>query len=171
VPGGKARLVLSAELPKDWHVYALASTDPGDLGYKPTLVALTNSSGFRVGPTTADQQVTVEKPEAEGLPTLRYYKGLVTWTTEIEIPRDARPGEYPIEGLIGYQTCLDVRCDMPTAAQFRGTLTVGAAEHSGQAPLAFSEAKYRDAAKAAQSQPHITATATAPTPVVQPPAF
>jgi thiol:disulfide interchange protein len=169
--GGKARLILSAELPPGWHVYELAPSDPGDLGYKPTLVALTNSAGFRLGPTTADQQVTVEEPEAEGLPTLRYYKGLVTWTTEIDIPPDATPGDYPLEGLIGYQTCLDVRCDMPAAAQFRGTISVGQAERPGQVPLAFSEAKYREAAKAAAAYPRQRATADVPAPLTQAPAF
>lgn len=162
-PGSVARLVLSAELPKDWHIYELAERDSADLGYKPTLIALTSSGGFRVGPTVSDQPVIVEQPEAAGLPTLRYYKNRVTWTTEIEIPRDTPPGKYSIEGLIGYQTCLDVRCDMPTAAKFRGAIEVAAAPLAGQTPLAFSEAKYREAAKAAEAQPRAVATAAAPT--------
>ena len=84
------------------------------------------------------------------MPPQHYHVGPITWSTPIKIPKDARPGTYSIEGLIGYQTCNEANCDLPRGARFAGSVTVGAAA-KGTVPLAFSDAKYGEAAKAAEA--------------------
>jgi thiol:disulfide interchange protein/DsbC/DsbD-like thiol-disulfide interchange protein len=153
-PGGTANLVITAEMPAGWHVYELARRDPGDLGFKPTLIALTNSSGFLSKRTTASEEPVQGPSQVPGLPAPRFYEGRVTWTTPIVIPQDTKPGQYPIEGLIGYQTCFeDARCDLPRGAGFSGTIEVRAAGESGSVPLAFRDAKYAESVRAANNQP------------------
>jgi thiol:disulfide interchange protein len=160
VPGSTVKLVLAAEPVKGWHVYELTARDTGDLGYKPTLIVLTNTSGFRAEPTVASGKATESPSPVPGSPPQRYHDGRVTWTTPILIPADTKPGQYPIEGLIGYQTCLEsTRCDLHRAARFAATITVGAATVAGAVPLAFSDAHYAEAAKVAATRPIPTAPA------------
>jgi thiol:disulfide interchange protein/DsbC/DsbD-like thiol-disulfide interchange protein len=152
-PGATANLVVTAEMPAGWHIYEWAARDPGDLGYKPTLIALANTSGFRLKRTTASDQASEAPSLVPGLPAPRFYEGRVTWTTPIVIPIDTQPGQYPIEGFIGYQTCFeDARCDLPRGAAFSGTLEVRPTGVAGAAALAFRDAKYGEAVQVAASQ-------------------
>jgi thiol:disulfide interchange protein len=156
-PGATANLVITAEMPAGWHIYELAHRDPANLGYKPTLIALANTSGFRLKRTTASAEPKEAPSAVPGLPPQRFYEHRVTWTTPIVIPQDAKPGQYPIEGFIGYQTCFeDARCDSPRGARFSGTIDVTPTGATGNAPLAFSDAKYREADQVAASQPEPT---------------
>ncbi|REK09020.1 MAG: hypothetical protein DWQ37_19355 [Planctomycetota bacterium] len=153
-PGGTAKLVLSAEMPQGWHVYALAGKDLQQLGSKPTVIALSNTSGFGRKATTASDKPVKAPPPVEGLPEVYYHEGRVTWTTPLVVPKDTKPGQYPIEGIIGYQTCFeDQSCDAPRGAAFSGTLTVGASPSNQASALAFSADKYNAAAKLAENQP------------------
>ncbi len=152
-PGSTVNLVLSADTPPGWHIYELATRDEGALGNKPTVIGLSNTSGFQIKKTTASSPAKDGVPLAPGLPAARYYEGQVKWTTPIVIPQDTKPGKYPIEGYIGFQTCLDSRCDLPRAAKFSGTLEIAATAESGASALSFTDAKYGEAAKVAASQP------------------
>jgi thiol:disulfide interchange protein len=152
-PGSTVQLVLTAEPAAGWHIYALADRDAGAVGYKPTLIAFTNTSGFQAERTACSGRAVEARSDLPGIPPQRYHAGSVIWSTAIKIPRDAKPGPYPIEGLIGYQTCNESNCDLPRAARFEGVVTVGAAGGKGTAPLAFSDAKYGEAAKVAEARP------------------
>lgn len=151
-PGSTVNLIITAEPAAGWHTYERADRDSGALGYKPTLIVLTNTSGFAAQATKASS-AAVEKPsDTPGVGPLRYHEGAVTWSTPIVIPKDAKPGKYLISGLIGYQTCRESECDLPRGARFEASLSVGRAE-AGAVPLAFSDAKYGEAAKAAAARP------------------
>jgi thiol:disulfide interchange protein DsbD len=70
----------------------------------------------------------------------------VTWTAAIEIPSDAQPGDFTLEGLIAYQTCSN-QCDPPVAAGFSARVNVGSPPVPGKATLSFSSfASYREVA-------------------------
>ncbi|HKD37577.1 MAG TPA: thioredoxin family protein [Pirellulales bacterium] len=146
-PSGVAKLIISAEPTDGYHVYAYADRDPKAVGIgKPTLIALTDTSGFRYVPPEASAK-PLEKP-AEGVAgTIRYHESPVRWTMPIEIPAATKPGDYPIRGLIGIHTCNDaIGCDLPQAAEFRTSIVVGAAVARGAGqealftPLAYSRA-------------------------------
>jgi thiol:disulfide interchange protein/DsbC/DsbD-like thiol-disulfide interchange protein len=151
-PGGTARLVIEAAPAEGWHIYELAGSDQGALGNKPTLIVLTDTSGFPFSRTVADRQAVEGEPLLPGEPAQRYYENRVTWTTTLKIPAGTKPGEYPIAGTIGYQVCTSRSCDLPRGATFKGTLVVSnAASGRGTSPLAFGEAKYGEAARLAET--------------------
>src|SRR5262249_11962892 len=118
VPGGQVKLVIEAEPAETWHIYALADTDSGALGYKPTLIVLTNSAGFKFGRPTASAKPIEAPSDIPNTPPQQYHEGRVAWTTTITIPKTAKPGSYPIAGLVGYQTCFAGGCDLPRGARF-----------------------------------------------------
>jgi suppressor for copper-sensitivity B len=164
-PGSIARLVLAAEPTDGYHVYALADHDPHAVGLgKPTLIALTQSSGLRYTRPEANPK-PLEKPAGAGLEGIvRYHEAPTRWAAQIEIPQSAKPGAYPIGGIIGFHTCNDaVGCDLPQAAEFQGTMTVGPATVQSAAPLQFRPAEYTEVAKLAeQSAPKIASTDATP---------
>ncbi len=153
-PGSTVNLVLTADMPAGWHIYQHAENDPQQLGNKPTLIAFSNTSSFNRKQTTSSAAPVTHAPTPGGPSMLPFYEGQVKWTTPIVIHADAKPGSYPIEGIVGYQTCFkDASCDMPRAASFSGTVEVGTAPQAGATALAFNDAKYGEAAKLAASQP------------------
>ncbi|MCH7727925.1 MAG: hypothetical protein IH991_15830 [Planctomycetes bacterium] len=140
-PGDRVRVVLTATPDFGYHVYALEATDPlGD--YKPTLIAI-DAAAWQVS-----------KPVASGQPTakdnLTYYESEVTWTIDIQVPKDAKPGEHTIKGSIGYQACTDSTCDFPGGAAFTIKIPVADKSESGQTGLSFSPVSYGSVAKAAE---------------------
>ncbi len=151
-PGGQAKLIIEATPALHWHIYELANTDSGSLGNKPTLIVLTNTSGLPFTRTSASSQAIEGEPLFEGAQPQRYHEGSVAWTTTIRIPKDARPGQYPISGSIGYQVCQANTCDLPRGAKFDGTIVVSAASNGkGSSPLTFTDGKYGEAAKLAET--------------------
>ncbi len=154
-PGSMVNLIITADMPAGWHIYERAETDPKALGNKPTLIALSNTSGFNRKSTTADGKLITPHATKPGEPAmLPFYEGQVKWTIPIVIPADAPPGQFPIEGIIGLQTCFkDASCDMPKAARFSGSIEVAAEPQPGASAVAFSDAKYGEAAQLAANQP------------------
>lgn len=151
-PGSVATLVVSAEPTDGYHIYAYADRDPKAVGIgKPTLIVLTDTSGFRYAPAEASAK-PLEKP-AEGVSgTIRYYDSPVRWTIPIEIPTATKPGEYPIRGLVGVHTCNDaIGCDLPQGASFDTKVVVGAPAARGPGDKArFTPAAYSQVAALAE---------------------
>lgn len=149
-PGGTVRLMLTAKPEPGWHVYAYAEQDSSGAGVnKPTLIALARAAGWTVGDVVSSEK-PIHKPAADGLPAQDYYEGSVTWSLDLKVPADAKPGEYLLSGLVGFQTCKDNQCLPPSAAKFQVTVPVATAVQSGEIPLSFEEAKYSDVATQAK---------------------
>lgn len=163
--GSTAKLVIEATPDKDWHVYALADKPSSRIGYRPTLIVFTNTSGLRYLKPVAN--VPPAEKKWEGEPERQFFHTTpVRWTAEFEIPSDAAHQNYPIEGIVGIQTCKGMlTCDLPRGIRFRGALKVGETTSDTIAPLQFSEAKYAEAERVA-----LGGTATLPDDRPAPPA-
>ncbi|HEY1065302.1 MAG TPA: protein-disulfide reductase DsbD domain-containing protein, partial [Pirellulales bacterium] len=139
-PGDVVYVTLQATPDEHFHVYPLEANDDV-VGYKPTLLTLSETGGFTPGATTST------KPAIEhDLPAgkLSYYTGPVAWTVRLDVPKDAAPGEHRIQGSIGMMACSDEGCDAPRGTQFTATITVGESQDVSPVLLAFTPAKYRD---------------------------
>lgn len=159
-PGGVARLVLEAVPDENYHIYAYSQKPVENLlANKPTLIVLPKTSGLTPSQPQASQAEVVKPGQGSETPEQRYHEGSVRWTVDLQIPEDAAPGERTIAGQIGYQVCSDASCQMPTAAAFEGTITIGASAQPGIAPLAFTESKYNEVAKLAAAAPEASAPA------------
>jgi len=144
-PGGKTLLVVTAEPNQDssWHIYAAGNEVP-NTGNKPTLIVLTVPSGLVPGDPVADVEAVKGADESLG-----YYDAPVTWTTELVVPKDAKPGTLTVVGIVGYQTCTDSSCLQPTAVGFEAHVSVGREAIEGQSPVTFTgKRSYDDAKKA-----------------------
>ena len=101
-PGDKVTLSITMELDKGWHTFSLTQT--GD-GGEPTVIELEALSGLK--PVGAGFQPD-HPPEIETpLPELRLevHNKQVTWSRELEVLADAKPGKYGVKGTISYQNC------------------------------------------------------------------
>lgn len=157
-PGKSVKLLLQATPTKGYHVYEYQAFDADTPGAgKPTLIVLNLPAGWKhrvpspsVAPTGSATQ------GSSGVADVRHHDQAVTWTTEIIVPGDAKPGKLPITGYLGFQTCNDANCLPPTAAQF--TVSVEVASEVGTSaakPLEFESLKggYDEVAKLAKTAP------------------
>lgn len=143
-PGDGLKIAITAVPDPPYHIYALADADPRQ-GNKPTLIAITSSPGWPM------QRPAESTAPVEGEAGQRYHESAVTWTIEVQVPKDAAAGRYSVSGWIGYQACTESTCDIPTAAAFRGTIEVGTATVAGEVPLAFDAGpSYTRVAQAAE---------------------
>jgi suppressor for copper-sensitivity B len=147
-PGGSVRLVLTAINDESWHVYAYAAKDPSEVA-KPTLIVVTEPD-WTMGEVQASSEPTVKREE--GLAPVAYHGGTVSWTVDLQVPQDATEGIVRLAGMIGYQTCTDINCDRPLAAEFQVDVPVASAPRDGQLPLEFSAAGYGTVARAADDR-------------------
>lgn len=148
-PGESLTLMLTAVCDDNWRIYAYAAKDPNEVA-KPTLVVLSEPSEWTLGPAQASSEPIVKREE--GLAPVAYHGGTVSWTFEIQVPEDAELGTIPLAGLIGYQTCTEISCDRPLAAQFRVDVMIGQPSVEGSLPLEFSAAGYNTVARAAEAR-------------------
>jgi thiol:disulfide interchange protein len=149
-PGETLQLTLRAEPDQQWHIYPLAGV--ADQASKPTIIVLTQTNGWTASKPHTDS-LPVERPsEVTGEPNQVYHEEPVTWTVEIQVPRDAQAGTYTLAGMIGYQTCWPANCDLPRAARFEAAIEVAAASTPGEVPLYFEDGSYNEAAKLAKGE-------------------
>jgi thiol:disulfide interchange protein/DsbC/DsbD-like thiol-disulfide interchange protein len=149
-PGESTQLLITATVPAGWHVYAYSPRD-NKRGSKPTLIALSTTSGLIPHRPETNAPIKIDN-SVPAFGPMQYHEGSVTWTTRLEVPQNAPPGEYRIAGLVGYQAC-EYRpdgtgsCELSHAARFTGTLQVGSERGGGSSPLDFAPAEnYKEAA-------------------------
>jgi len=153
VPGETVSLVLSAEVEDGWQVYPYSPV-PAEGGNSPTLIVLTSAANVKTSAPVPSSEPLSKKALDPSDPDVLYHAGDVSWTIELEIPKDAEPGEMVIGGLIGYQTCQGDTSCMPTvAAQFSARLPIKAAVEEGKLPLAFYKSTYKDVEAATRKYP------------------
>lgn len=166
VPGGKAKLIITATAEPKWHVYELQN-QAGESTNKPTLIVVSRKGDLKVGEPQASSPAQPPHGSESDLP---YHEGEVTWTSEIEIPADAKSGEVELGGFLGFQTCSGSNCQPPQGTEFTAKLTIATTHGDASALLDFSTASYRQVAEqaqlfnAAQSRSSTTA-GTAPLPL------
>ncbi len=141
-PGSVAKLKITATPDASFHVYPYLERFGGDLG-APTLIVLAQTSNLRSKSPVSNVKPVVK--ELTGGGTMSYHADPVTWTIDFEIPADLKPGDYPINGLIGIHSCSDKSCDEPQGARFDGKIAVGNRSSEGGSPLQFTTATYKQA--------------------------
>src|SRR3954471_17258835 len=139
-PGESAILEITATPPTDGHVYAHADRDP-KRGTKPVLIAIQSASGLLPQRATTEAVAKTENSPVFG--PLKYHDEPVTWKLRIDIPKTAKPGDYPISGLLGYQLCEsgpngNNTCELPHAVRFAGTLKVADSSDAAATGLTFA---------------------------------
>jgi thiol:disulfide interchange protein len=149
-PGGKVKLIITGTPVEPYHLYAYEVQNDKE-GYMPTLIALRPlPAGWKQSAATTDAPILKRAAAVPSLSELHYHKGPVTWTIDIDVPKEAEPGQVELSGLIGFQTCTDDGCDFGSAAKFSVALPVGAATRA-QPVVAFEPAAYKEAEELAKA--------------------
>ncbi|MCI0334291.1 MAG: thioredoxin family protein [Planctomycetes bacterium] len=167
-PGDTAELKFTATSPKGSRIYAYSARDDRP-GTKPMLIAINHASGLIPHRPTTDAPVKTDDSVPE-FGRMQYHEGEVTWAVRVDVPKNAPPGDYAINGLIGYQAC-EYRddgkniCELPHAVRFETTLTVGDTKTVASAPIRFAPGRnYSDVARLAGTFANfLDGTSTGPT--------
>jgi thiol:disulfide interchange protein len=149
--GGLAWPLLVRLVPEaEWHLYKPASSDASGVGQgKPTIVSLPAAEPGSERGVRATRLIATEAEPARDaeLSAAGAVEGPVTLELMLEAADDAAgrpPGSIDI--VLGFQTCTDATCDPPWGARLSATIPAG--ENPAEARLAFSSARYADAARA-----------------------
>ena len=118
-PGSQVQLRVTGKPDPTFHIYKAVVDDANSS----TNFAVSNKSGLKVGAPVTKAEV-ISKEIVPGL-SQEYHKGEVTWMIPIDVPAGVGPGQYKLEGFIGYQACTDTSCLLPEALKFATTITVG----------------------------------------------
>ena len=124
-PGGKAKLLFTAKLAPKWHIYAVDK--PQATGNQATLIYFRETAGLGIGQPRPDREPIAPHGESAGLNSrlIAYFENEVTWTVDIDVPTDAKPGEHEIRGVVGMQCCDEgSNCLPPRARSFAVALNV-----------------------------------------------
>ncbi len=152
-PGETAELQLTATPSSHAHIYAHADRDT-KIGTKPVLIAIETAAGLVPHRPATDAPTKIDNSIPQFGP-MKYHDAPVTWKLRLDVPKNAKPGDYPISGLVGYQACEygdDGKniCELPHAVRFAATLKVGDATSRAGTPLTFAPGEgYRQVAEAA----------------------
>jgi suppressor for copper-sensitivity B len=132
-PGGRVKAVLTAVPDARYHIYAVNSQPKAA---KPTILAIKeHPRGWTAGEPVADSKPSVHKGDL-------VHEQPVTWTVEIDVPKDAVAGSYLVKGVMAYQVCYVGGCDLPQGTEFVAQVTVASAATNKPEPLAFSALSY-----------------------------
>jgi suppressor for copper-sensitivity B len=134
-PGESADIYLTATPAPGAHIYTHADRDDKP-GTKPTLIAIQTATGLVPHRATTDAPIKIENSPVFG--PLPNHDGPVTWKLRLDVPKNARPGDYPVSGLMGYESCGPQGCELPHAVRFTATLKVGDAPSQSATPLTFA---------------------------------
>ena len=115
-PGAQGHIKFTATPDPTFHVYIAAVSDEKFS----TNFGVSKKNGLKIGKPVTSAKVVKDKV----LP-VKYHKGQVTWVMPVEVPVDAKPGKFQVEGFIGYQACTDKACRMPVALKFTSEIIVG----------------------------------------------
>lgn len=146
VAGSGLAFSFTAKPDAGFHVYEAAVTDEESS----TIFVVTQKSQLKFGePQPSSPAVTHQTHPV--LPPVSYHPGEVTWSLPVSVPREARPGEHKIAGLIAYQACTDKSCRQPKALKFTATLNVAENRETVTlaSPIELTSAEFASAADAA----------------------
>ena len=127
-PGGTATLSVVLDLEKPWHTYGMdqQKLPDGDGPGFATAIEVTEHGDLIVPADSLTGTAPHVDEDPELFPGLKIltHDGHVVWTQQVKVPADAKAGEVPISGRIGYMICTDKKCEQPTGLTFQGKLTV-----------------------------------------------
>ncbi|HEY2839452.1 MAG TPA: protein-disulfide reductase DsbD domain-containing protein [Pirellulales bacterium] len=127
-----ARLILTAEIEKKWHVYSITQ---GKGGPYPTKIKLDENAAYKLaGDFTAVPKADAHKEAIFNDLLVETHEGKVTWWVPVEVSADFDPAKTPIAGKLTYQACNDENCLPPTPVKFTTKVIDAAAAEKLIAP-------------------------------------
>ena len=139
-PGDTVSVELTAEPQGHYKIYNY-SADAQDSISLPTRIALQRSHGWAMSAVQADSEPLQKMSMGE---QQSFYYDPVSWTFDLTVPADAKPGKFSFAGLIGFQNCTETGCDRPSGTQFQFDIVVGETT-TDEAEIGFGSGSYRDA--------------------------
>ena len=113
-PGETVTYKVTARIDAPWHIYKYAKVAAQN-GPKFTEFDFFDTSGLRVeGDWTPSVEPTKKKePAFPDIPFLEFHEDEVTWSVQLKVPADARPGKKVLRCQAGYMLCSDQNCSFP----------------------------------------------------------
>ncbi|APW63108.1 protein-disulfide reductase DsbD family protein [Paludisphaera borealis] len=153
-PGRTVKYKVTVKLDPGLHVYQFAKPGVPGNGPTPTSFDFFDTGTLRPSKEWKSSKDPVAKPEpAFGDNVIvEYFENEVTWSLDLEVPSDAKPGKHTLRSQAGYQICNENSC-FPPVYQTLADVEINVV--AGDGPAANVTAP---PAPAAPSAPQLTAT-------------
>jgi thiol:disulfide interchange protein len=155
-PGAPARVAALVTIEHGWHVN---SHKPTFEYLIPTVFDLEMPAGWPRG-TVRYPAAKMKTFSFEPHP-LAVYDGDVVVVASFQVPKEAKPGSYPLQGSLRYQACNDQQCLPPVTAQAKLELRIGPGGQSQNGKL-FAQGTPDGGGSGAESAPPPRAAAARP---------
>jgi len=115
-PGGVVRYKATVKLKPGLHIYEVAKPGAKADGPIATEFDLFESGSLQPDGEWKADRAAVAKPEPAFGPgvVVESFEDEVTWSVDLKVPADAKPGDQPIRSQILYQICTESSCYPPT---------------------------------------------------------
>ena len=139
-PGETVTYTVETTVDEGWHVYAFAKKQP-DGGPRSTQFDFFDPAGLTLsGDWKADQPPIKRKETAfPDLDSVEFYEGKVSWSVQLKVPADAKPGKADLRCQVFFQICDKNSCKPPSYRTLpTATLTVKSKPSALLAPESLS---------------------------------
>ena len=93
--------MITIEPTEGYHIYPLPGEIAAHQTSKPTIIAFENAGGLVPGKPAADRKPEEAKSILDASQTNRHHEHAVSFTVPLDVPKDAKPGVYKVQGLVG----------------------------------------------------------------------
>lgn len=113
-PGDVVTYTVTAKVDKPWHIYAYARDQP-EKGPRATQFDLFGAASLAASGDWSPSEKPTSKPDpAFDNMVLNFHDGEISWSHQLKVPADARPGKRSIRSQIYFQICDPRSCKPPT---------------------------------------------------------
>ncbi len=115
-PGGTVKYQVTVKMDPGLHIYEVAKPGADDNGPIATAFDLFETGSLEAGKGWKASHDPIAKPEPAFGPgvIVESFEDEVTWSVDLKVPADARPGDHPVRSQILYQICNENACFPPT---------------------------------------------------------
>ncbi|HWB11605.1 MAG TPA: protein-disulfide reductase DsbD domain-containing protein [Pirellulales bacterium] len=135
--GRKGRLVITAEIADEWHIYSITQAAGGPVRSEIKLKASPDYKVMGSFKASPEPKKHVDDVAFPGL-TLEEHEGTVTWSAPLDLAEGVDPQNLKIEGKVFAQTCREGQClfpqDFPFTATLDPALSLGATPPAQEPP-------------------------------------
>jgi thiol:disulfide interchange protein len=114
-PGQTVQYKVTIKLDPGLHVYDVAKAGKNGEGSTPTSFDFFNTGTLKPSKTWKSSRPPVAKPEPAFGPNVivEYFEDEASWTIDLQVPADAKPGKHALRCQVEYQVCNQNACFPP----------------------------------------------------------
>ncbi len=132
-PGETVTYTVTAKIEDGWHIYAYKKEQPESAPIATQFDVFGTDGLGLVGDWKPSAEPEVKREPAYDAP-VEYYEGTVSWSIQVKVPADAKPGKKTLKNQINFMICDPNNCLPPTKTTVPEATVTVSSKGSAMAP-------------------------------------